>query len=48
MFDRFAKRLADHFMPIPSNPDKRFGIERLKVLEETPFKGTTNPTDAEK
>lgn len=37
MFDRFPQKL-----------DKRFSIERLKVLGEMTFAGTSNPIDAEK
>ena len=39
MFDRFAQRLANHFMLTPSTIDKRFDIERLKALRATTFKG---------
>ncbi|KAA0047014.1 hypothetical protein E5676_scaffold68G00730 [Cucumis melo var. makuwa] len=48
MFDRFAQRLTDHFMPIPSTVDKRFGIERLKALGAMTFEGKTNLADANK
>ncbi|KAA0042457.1 reverse transcriptase [Cucumis melo var. makuwa] len=30
-----------------SNPEKKYGIDRLKALGATTFAGTTNPTDAE-
>lgn len=48
MFDCFAKRLADHFMPTHSTMDKWFGIERLKVLGAMTFEGTTNLAVAKK
>ncbi|TYK28108.1 hypothetical protein E5676_scaffold289G00110 [Cucumis melo var. makuwa] len=48
MFDRFAQRLVDCFMPTTSTVDKRLRIEILKALEAMTFEGTTNPTDAKK
>ncbi|KAA0053236.1 uncharacterized protein E6C27_scaffold102G00210 [Cucumis melo var. makuwa] len=48
MFDRFTKKLNDHFMPTPSTMYKRFGIKRLKALRAMTFEGTTNPVDAKK
>lgn len=48
MFDRFAQRLAYHFMATPSIVYKRFSIERLKALGVMTFKGTINQTDVEK
>lgn len=48
MFNRFAQRVPDHFMPTNPTLDKRFNIERLKALGATTFKGTTHPADLEK
>lgn len=48
MFDGFAQRLVDHFMPTHSTMVKKFEIERMKVLGATTFEETTNPADAEK
>lgn len=37
--------MGDHFS---QKLDKRFSIEKLKVLGATTFRETTNPTDAKK
>lgn len=48
MFNRFAKRLVDHFMLTPSTVDKRFGIERSKALGAMIFEGIINLADMKK
>lgn len=48
MFVCFAQKLVDRFMPTSAIVDKRFSIERMKVLGATIFKETTNLAAVEK
>ncbi|XP_038896416.1 uncharacterized protein LOC120084680 [Benincasa hispida] len=47
VFDRITQRLAASVGSIQNDPEKKFGIERLKALGATTFDGTTDPLDAE-
>ncbi|KAA0035225.1 DNA/RNA polymerases superfamily protein [Cucumis melo var. makuwa] len=47
LLDRLAQRLISGIRSAQSDPEKKYGIERLKALGATTFVGTTNPADAE-
>ena len=47
MFTRVAQRLIDTVSSTQTDPEKKYGIERLKALGATSFEGTTDPADAE-
>ncbi|XP_050941530.1 uncharacterized protein LOC127149710 [Cucumis melo] len=47
LLDRLAQRLILGIWSTQSDPEKKYGIERLKALGATTFAGTTNPADAE-
>ena len=45
VYDRVTQRLVDI---MAHQPEKKFGIERLKALGATEFTGTTKPEEFEK
>ncbi|KAA0036813.1 DNA/RNA polymerases superfamily protein [Cucumis melo var. makuwa] len=47
LLDRLAQRLVSGIRSAQSDPEKKYGFERLKALGATTFAGTTNPTDVE-
>lgn len=46
-FERFTHHLAEGLGASPTDPEKKYGIERLKALGAIVFEGTTDPTSAE-
>ena len=47
LLDILAQRLVSGIRSAQSDPEKKYGFERLKALGATTFAGTTNPTDVE-
>lgn len=47
IFTKIAQRLATSVGVVQVDPEKKYGIERLKALGATAFEGTTEPMEAE-
>ncbi|XP_038877203.1 uncharacterized protein LOC120069501 [Benincasa hispida] len=45
--DKFTQKLQASLENIQPDPEKKYGIERLKALGATNFEGTKDPADAE-
>ena len=47
IFNKIAQRLADGVRLAQADLEKKYGIERMKALGATPFKGTVDSVEVE-